>query len=62
MQEHTDSKGRRYWEPENPHDKSLLMMAERATFGETTFPSGWKSPPGKQVALSGVLYEVTDDQ
>ena len=62
MNEFQDSKGRRYWEPIDPMDAALLNAAERATFGGTTFPSGWTSPAGKQIALSGVLYEQTDEE
>lgn len=62
MKEFKDSKGRRYWEPQDPNDIGLLAIAERATFGETIFPSGWKSPPGQQIALGGVLYEISDDE
>lgn len=50
--------GKTYWEPQDPNDKGLLAMAEGATFGETIFPSGWKSPKGTQTARGGLLYET----
>lgn len=57
MIEKQTPQGQRFWEPQDPNDEALLKMAEGATFGETTFPSGWKSPVGKQVAKGGLLYE-----
>ncbi|AUQ49967.1 hypothetical protein PhaeoP83_01693 [Phaeobacter inhibens] len=56
IEKHTPQ-GQRYWEPEDRNDVALLKMAEGATFGETTFPSGWTSPAGTQVAKDGLLYE-----
>lgn len=58
MIEKRTEQGVRYWAPSNPQDAALLKMAEGATFGQTTFPSGWTSPDGKQVAKGGLLYEV----
>jgi hypothetical protein len=52
-------KGVKTWIPEDPNDKAFLAMAEGATFGETTFPSGWTSPPGKQICRNGILVDVT---
>lgn len=50
--------GVRTWIPEDPNDKALLAAAEGATFGSTTFPSGWRSPEGQQVCRNGVLVDV----
>jgi len=49
--------GVRVWEPTHPQDIALLQRAEGSLFGETTFPSGWKSPAGTQTARNGVLVE-----
>ena len=59
MKELKTPQGQRYWEPVDANDRALLAMAEGATFGKTTFPSGWTSPAGKQTARGGDLYEVT---
>jgi hypothetical protein len=50
--------GRLFWTPTDPNDVALLSMAEGATMGETTLPSGWKSPEGTQLVKDGLLYEV----
>lgn len=58
MREDLTTDGLRIWTPIDPNDKALLRISEGATFGGTTFPSGWVSPPGKQVARNGKLHEV----
>lgn len=57
MIEKTTPDGTRYWQPSDASDAALLSAADGATFGGTTFPSGWRSPDGKQVARGGLLYE-----
>ncbi|MBY0559850.1 hypothetical protein [Hyphomicrobium sp.] len=61
MIEGVTRKGLRFWTPVDTNDAGLLQIAEGATFGETIFPSGWKSPPGTQIARRGKLYEVETD-
>ena len=60
MTEEKLSNGLRVWTPTDPQDTAFLKMAAGATFGETTFPSGWRSPPGRQVARKGKLYETAN--
>lgn len=60
MKEELLATGMRRWIPTDQRDASFLKMASGATFGNTTFPSGWVSPPGTQVARKGMLYEVAD--
>lgn len=50
--------GVKTWTPNDERDKALLSVAEGAMFGQTTFPSGWKSPPGKQICKNGILVDV----
>lgn len=57
MIEKKTESGETYWEPQDPNDAGLLRMAEGSTFGETIFPSGWRSPKGVQVARGGKLYK-----
>lgn len=57
MIEEKTKDGLRVWTPVDKQDEALLRMAEGGKFGETTFPSGWKSPPGLQIASRGKLYE-----
>ena len=58
MIEGVNKDGVRCWTPKDANDSALLRAAEGVTFGGTTFPSGWRSPKGKQTAQSGVLVEV----
>jgi hypothetical protein len=58
MKENTIN-GVKTWTPTDPSDKALLVVAEGATFSNTTFPSGWTSPAGKQVCQGGILVDVT---
>ena len=51
--------GVRVWIPVDDNDKAFLRIAEGATFNETTFPSGWKSPPRDVVCQGGILVDAT---
>jgi hypothetical protein len=41
--------------PDDPRDIAFLRIAEGLTVGDTTFPSGWKCPPGPFVVRAGKL-------
>lgn len=44
------------WEPTDQNDIGFLLCAEGATFRNTVFPSGWKSPDKDLVCRNGKLY------
>lgn len=45
--------------PEDSRDVEMLLELEGAFFGSTTFPSGWKCPPGVFLAKGGKLWPAT---